>query len=106
MKMLACLTVAACAVVSPVMSFAQSNHGEVTRAQVRADLVRLEQTGYNPVAQEDYPENIMAAEAKLNAGQNRQLVSQAVGGADESGTSAAGAPAVHIADGRPVYSGH
>jgi hypothetical protein len=106
MKMLAFLTLAACTLASPVLCFAQSNHSEVTRAQVRAELVRLEQVGYNLGPQEDYPENIMAAEPRLNAEQGQQLAGQAVGGAGESGTSAAGASAVHSADGRSVYFGH
>ena len=40
---------------------------EVTRAQVRADLVSLEQAGYNPArgATPDYPADIQAAEAKV-----------------------------------------
>ena len=33
--------------LSPILSFAQSNE-PVTRAQVRADLVELEQAGYDP----------------------------------------------------------
>lgn len=38
-----------------------------TRAEVRAELVRLEQAGYNPATANpyDYPQNIQAAEAKV-----------------------------------------
>jgi hypothetical protein len=54
-------------IVAPVASFAQSNDGEVTRAQVRAELVQLEKAGYNPATSnaDDYPQNIQAAEAKV-----------------------------------------
>jgi uncharacterized protein DUF4148 len=40
---------------------------EKTRAEVRADLIRLEQAGYNPSATDDatYPADIQAAEAKV-----------------------------------------
>lgn len=65
---------------------------EVTRAQVRADLVRLEQAGYNPArgANPDYPANIQAAEAKVAAQDNASLSRDAVGGTQPNGSSAAG----------------
>jgi hypothetical protein len=52
----------------PALSFAQSAAG-LTRAQVVAELVRLEQAGYNPSAGEDnnYPADIQAAEARVAA---------------------------------------
>ena len=67
MKTLVCLTLAVSALVSPALSFAQSAPSPVTRAQVRAELVRLEQAGYQPAAGDDpyYPEDIQAAEAKV-----------------------------------------
>lgn len=45
-------------------TFAQSfdNQQPKTRAQVRQELVELEQAGYNPNDWIDYPENIQAAE--------------------------------------------
>jgi Tfp pilus assembly protein PilE len=54
----------------PVASFAQSNQ-PVTRAQVRAELVQVEQAGYNPSHGRDpyYPSDIQAAEARV-ASQN------------------------------------
>jgi hypothetical protein len=82
--------VLAAALAAPAASFAQSN-GPVTRAQVRADLVQLEQAGYAPSRGEDpnYPADIQAAEAHV-AAQNAET--SAVGGT-LSGTSASGAPA-------------
>jgi hypothetical protein len=52
----------------PVVSFAQSSQ-PVTRAQVRAELVQLEKVGYVPSNSNDtqYPANIQAAEAKVQA---------------------------------------
>jgi hypothetical protein len=53
---------------TPALSFAQSTAG-LTRAQVVAELVRLEQAGYNPSAGGDnsYPADIQAAEARIAA---------------------------------------
>jgi hypothetical protein len=52
----------------PAVSFAQTNQ-PVTRAEVRAQLVQLEQAGYNPSTanDENYPVNIQAAEARVAA---------------------------------------
>ncbi|SDD53037.1 protein of unknown function [Cupriavidus sp. YR651] len=57
------------ALVAPVASFAQSTQGPVTRAEVRADLIRVEQAGYHPGVGDDstYPADIQAAEAKIAA---------------------------------------
>ena len=61
------LTLVASVLSWSTTSFAQSACDPVTRAQVRAELVRLEQAGYQPAAGDDpyYPEDIQAAEAKV-----------------------------------------
>ena len=46
MKTLACLVLASGVLASPLVSFAQST-APVTRAQVRAELIRLEEAGYH-----------------------------------------------------------
>ena len=95
MKSLIQAVVVAAALAAPVAVFAQSN-APVTRAQVRAELVQLEQTGWRPAAGADprYPEDIQAAEAKV-AAQN----SAASGyGGTLGGSSQAGRPAVPKAD--------
>ena len=57
----------AVALISPVAaSFAQSNQ-PLTREQVRADLVRVEKAGFNPLDRLHYPENIQAAEQRVAA---------------------------------------
>jgi hypothetical protein len=65
----------------------------LTRADVRADLIRVEQAGYSPSSGDDvsYPARIQAAEAKLAAQAQQQTakVNDAMGGAP-MGTSAAG----------------
>lgn len=79
---------------SPALSFAQSSTAPVTRAQVRAELVRLEQAGYNISAGEDahYPADIQAAEAKIATDANAQQAAGGVGGVATGGRSEAGAP--------------
>src|SRR5476651_2416358 len=91
-KALVCLALAAAALSAPVLSFAQSN-APVTRAEVRADLVRVEQAGYQPGGGSDinYPTNIQAAEAKVAAESGQQQATQAYGGVAENGTSSSGA---------------
>ncbi|HVW49974.1 MAG TPA: DUF4148 domain-containing protein [Trinickia sp.] len=67
MKSLAYAMVAASALSIPLASFAQSNNGPVTRAQVRQELIQLEQAGYNPAIHDpNYPENIQAAEQRVH----------------------------------------
>ncbi|MGF6852497.1 DUF4148 domain-containing protein [Paraburkholderia sp. CI3] len=91
MKTLACLVLASCALASPVVSFAQST-APVTRAQVRAELIRLEQAGYH-VGDGDhttYPEQIQAAEAKIAAQDSQQAGNSDVGGTTTNGTAASG----------------
>jgi hypothetical protein len=90
-KALVCLALAAGALTAPVLSFAQSN-APVTRAEVRADLVRLEQAGYNPsVANDaDYPASIQAAEAKVAAQDASQTTQSSYGGVAQNGTASSG----------------
>jgi len=81
-------------VAVPVVSFAQSTQ-PVTRAQVRAELVQLEKAGYNPVGDyTNYPQNIQAAEARVNA-QNQQAASAY--GPSTNGSSASGSSASSVA---------
>ncbi|HXZ08196.1 MAG TPA: DUF4148 domain-containing protein [Paraburkholderia sp.] len=88
MKFVQSLIVAAVVAV-PTLSFAQSSQ-PLTRAQVRAELVQLEQAGYKPWGDSTtYPQNIQAAEANVNA-QNHDA--ESTYGVSTSGSSAAGAP--------------
>lgn len=75
--------------VSPMLSFAQSNE-PVTRAQVRGELVKLEQAGYDPSERDPYyPNNLQAAEAKVQAGETVKPGAMSYGPSVE-GTSSAG----------------
>lgn len=91
-KMIVSLALAAATFGAPIICFAQSNT-PLTRAEVRADLARVEQAGYNPSAGNDihYPADIQAVEAKITAQNDQQLTTQAVGGVAQNGSAASGA---------------
>ncbi|KVL44639.1 hypothetical protein WT01_02510 [Burkholderia cepacia] len=83
MKAARILAVAVLAAV-PALSFADTGHG-LTRADVRAELVRLEQAGYNPARSEPhYPEDIAAALQVARSDQNGPAKSQGDNVADAS----------------------
>ena len=111
MKQLALLTLTLSALVSSSLTFAQSASVPLTRAQVRADLIRLEQAGYNPAAIDDtnYPADIQAAEAKVaarNAAQiDQQRAVESMGGTQQHGSSEAGKPTAQT-PARSSYFGH
>jgi len=89
MKMFAKTVLIAAMIAAPVVSFAQSSQS-VSRAQVRAELVQLEEAGYDPHDWLHYPENIQAAEAKV-AAQNTAAQGAGVGyGGTANGTSRSG----------------
>ncbi|MBY4865779.1 DUF4148 domain-containing protein [Burkholderia sp. Bp9017] len=100
MKSLVQAVVVAAALVAPVVSFAQSGSA-LTRAQVRAELVQLQQAGYNTARGEDphYPEAIQAATARV-AEQQRLAQAQGVDasgyGAQAQGASASGSRAMGV----------
>jgi hypothetical protein len=78
---------------APALSFAQSDRGPITREQVRAELIQLEQAGYNISSGEDanYPADVQAAEAKVAAGSDASQAISGVGGVASGGTSESGA---------------
>ena len=94
--------VIASALAAPTFAFAQDN-GPVTRAQVRAELVQLEKAGYNPSTDRvDYPQNIQAAQARVNAENGGTAY-----GASTAGSSQAGARTTAPISGRnSVYFGN
>ena len=108
MKALIQAVVVACALAAPALSFAQADQGQVTRAQVREDLQRVEQAGYRPVSDDaTYPADIQAAEAKASAG-DQPMEHTAVGGVAPSGTMQMGSPRAATTDGnpQPVFFGN
>lgn len=59
----------AAVLAAPVASFAQSSQQPVTRAEVKNQLIQVEQAGYNPAMSNDpdYPSDIQAAERRVQA---------------------------------------
>ena len=115
MKALVSTLLVACVLAAPAAAFAQTANpanAPVTRAQVVADLARLEQAGYRPVANDlNYPDDIQHAEAVVaqeQAQKTQQAApgSTAVGGVAMTGSSDAGAPVVASIGGRSIYAGH
>ena len=88
MKLLRLLAVGA-VLAAPFASFAQST-SPVTRESVRQELAALERAGYNPAGdQSQYPNNILAAEARASA---QDRVAPESYGPATAGTSEMGAP--------------
>jgi type II secretory pathway pseudopilin PulG len=95
--------VVAAVLAVPVVSFAQSN-APITRAEVRAQLIQLEQAGYNPASdQTQYPKNIEAAQARVNAENGMSATSY---GSSTNGTSASisRAPESDVIGLGPIYA--
>ncbi|WP_296659428.1 DUF4148 domain-containing protein [Paraburkholderia sp.] len=108
MKKLIPAVVVAAALAIPAISFAQPEQQGLTRAQVRAELVELEQAGYNPATDHlSYPASIEAAEARVHA---QQLASSDASGfgAPAAGTTQAGDAVAPQRPAKPgsVYFGH
>lgn len=73
---------------APAISFAQQANAPVTRAEVRADLIRLEQAGYRPGMDDVYyPADIQAAEARVQAQENGAPANTSAGGVPMTGSS-------------------
>ena len=82
--------VIAATIATPFAALAQSGQ-PVTRAQVRQELIQLENAGYSPVSRGNnlhYPDEIQAALARV-AAQNGTAQTTGVGGVD-SGASQTG----------------
>ena len=106
MKTLICLTLAVSALASPALTFAQTTSDQLTRAQVRADIVRVEQAGYRPGSGDnDYPVEIQAAEAKIVEQDEARRATDAVGGVAQAGSSQTGM-AANAMSSRSLYAGH
>ena len=79
-RAVAIATAVAAAIAAPVSSFAQSNNGAATRAEVNGQLVQLERAGYNPSNKDvHYPNDLLSAENR--AGLNG--VSNSAGGVQD-----------------------
>lgn len=98
----------AVALTAPIASFAQSAQ-PLTRAQVREELMELEATGYDPVADEiQYPANLHAAETVLAARKNDSALASAEQtgfGTSAAGSSQSGAAARPAQASQDMYFG-
>src|SRR5579871_3552995 len=108
MKSLIEAAVIAALIATPLATFAQSNpdNQPVTRAQVRADLIKVEQAGYDPSTANtiDYPANIQAAEARV-AAQNAAAAQSGYGSTANGSSQVGGRPdTVHSSYSVPVVS--
>ncbi|WP_027795018.1 DUF4148 domain-containing protein [Paraburkholderia acidipaludis] len=93
MKKLLPAVVVAAMLAAPAISFAQSSQQGLTRAEVRAQLVELEQAGYKPQSDRvNYPQDLQAAEARVSAEKLANGNTSGYG-APAAGTSESGAPA-------------
>ena len=102
----------------PAAAFAQAadtSQQPVTRAEVKNQLIQLEQAGYNPADSNDpdYPADIQAAEQRIQA-QNPPVAQQGVAdtsgyGPSTSGSSASGTmpqPSALTVPSQRIYEGH
>ncbi|KVE04444.1 MULTISPECIES: DUF4148 domain-containing protein [Burkholderia] len=90
-----------CALSAPIVAFAQTADHALTRADVRADLVRVEKAGYRPVGSDPYyPEDIQAAEAKV-AAQHPQSVA-----ARPDAAAGTGVPSLASLDTQQLFEHH
>ncbi|AQQ34815.1 TPA: DUF4148 domain-containing protein [Burkholderia cenocepacia] len=99
MKSLVSAVAAAVALSASFGAFAQST---VTRAQVREELVQLENAGYKPgQSSPHYPADIQAAQARVHG------VDNSGSGSQPAATVESGAPVVRAQNPRDsVYFGH
>ncbi|WP_250481333.1 DUF4148 domain-containing protein [Caballeronia sp. GAOx1] len=72
--------------LAPLASFAHGTESQLTREQVKEDLVKLEAAGYRPVASDwNYPDSLEAAEAKVAALELQQNAYGDAGAATQTG---------------------
>ncbi len=75
---------------TPLAAFAQQANVPLTRAEVRAQLVEIEQAGWTPQSEgPTYPDRLQAAEARV-AAHHRAAAQSASTGPDTSATSVTG----------------
>lgn len=84
MKSLLNAALVAAVLAVPAVSFAQSAQQPVTRAEVKAELAQLRAAGYDPNDWMHYPDNIQAAEAKIEA-QKATAYGPSTSGTSQSG---------------------
>ena len=106
MKTLAYAIAAVSLLAAPMASSAQSTDAPLTRAEVRAQLLEVEQAGYNPAASNDssYPQDIQAAEARVAEHQQMAQGNATSYGPAMNGSAQSGAQGMQPAT-NPVNAG-
>jgi len=103
MKSLICAVFAAAVLAAPTLSFAQVSNAPVTRAEVKAELVQLEQAGYNPARNDlNYPADIQAAEARIHTPSTGDT---SYGGVSDANAFGSKAPVAEL-PGQTLYAHH
>lgn len=113
MKSLVFAVVAASVLSAPLVSVAQEqSNPPLTRAEVKADLIRLEQAGYRPSTNDPYyPSDLQAAEQRVAREQGEALATaetSGYGGTEgsvQSGSSAGSRP-MNVDRVHSLYFGH
>lgn len=86
MKSLLKAVLVAAVLAVPAVSFAQQQDQQpVTRAEVKAQLTQLRDAGYDPNDWMHYPENIQAAQAKVDAQNGGTAYGPSTSGSSQSG---------------------
>ncbi|WP_322107120.1 DUF4148 domain-containing protein [Paraburkholderia sp. J41] len=86
MKSLLKAAALAAIIAVPAVSFAQAqNQQPLTRAQVRGELAQLRAAGYDPSDWMHYPDNIQAAEARVQAEKANTAYGPSTSGTSQSG---------------------
>jgi hypothetical protein len=106
--------VVAAMLAAPALAFAQadtSGNGPVTRAEVKSQLIQLEQAGYNPATSDDasYPHDIQAAEARVSQQQGvaQTPAADTTGyGPAMNGSMQSGQPATRMRPADSIYFGN
>ena len=97
------------AVSAAVAAPAFANESTVTRAQVHAELVQLQQAGYAPGRANDphYPDDLQAALTRIRANNTVTADTATSGyGSDAAAVTQSGSrPAMRVAE-RSIYFGH
>jgi hypothetical protein len=113
MKSLIKAVAIAAVLAAPVAAFAQASQQPVTRADVRNELIQIEQAGYNPATSNDvnYPADIQAAERRVQAqnatvAQTQPVADTSGYGAPMSGSSQAGGILQPMSGQKGVYFGN
>ena len=107
MRSMNCAIIAVAVLLTPAAVFAQQSAAPVTRAQVRAELIELENAGYRPGNGDDphYPEDIQAAEARVATQHDATQAKKSAYGPSVNGASQSGCRTT--VDGtKGIYFGH